>query len=637
MRRLLLIAVVCGATGTSSAADLSSWAFRHQGTYPTDFVDVEWSPSGERAVAVGSSGIAAWSHDGGVTWSEAPLQTSADATGVAWQGEDDVWVTGTHWVGWSGTGVLLHSADGGQTWETSVSDHPEPLTSIAFADPLTGFAGQPGDGLLVTRDGGSTWRVEDHTGDTLASVSFLDSMIGHAAGTGMNFTLYRTANGGTDWAPVYDCPDGTITGISFADGVHGFLASPVSVASSDDAGTTWSSPTAIPGTWIQDLVFADVQTGWVAGASQDGTDRSGIVLTTVDGSTSWSDTGPEEPDRITALAVNDSVVLLAAGEGGTLLMTSDGGSTWQDLAPAPANHLRSIYMDDPSAGWAVGPVGTVHRTTDGGSHWTSVGGLGTWTLESIVRADADTLYACGSYALIASDDDGVSWEMRYSYLNCHTLWFFSEQQGLAGTQYGVFWTEDGGLTWAMANDGGIGTGGVFDLHFFDASHGFAAAGIGRILETVDGGRNWTTVHTEPPGFNSYLRGIDFASPTHGAVVGMDGVILTTSDGGSTWQHQTSGTTFHLNDVRYLEPAVLLAVGDDGVVLSSIDGGVSWQAQASSTTTDLWEISLIDPSAPMIVGDWGVVLAPGAPSLIFADGFESGGLGAWSTTTGGTIR
>jgi photosystem II stability/assembly factor-like uncharacterized protein len=628
MRYSCLIAAVCMAAAIAAATDLSSWTYRHRGAYPTDFVDIEWSPSGGRVVAVGSGGCAVWSHDGGVTWTEATLPTSADATGVAWQGEDDVWVTGTHWVGWSGTGVLLHSADGGRTWTTRVSDHPDALTSVAFADSLTGFAGQPGDGLLVTRDGGSTWDVEDHTGDTLASVSFLDPMIGHAAGTGLNFTLFRTTTGGTDWAPVYDCPDGTITGISFADGVNGFLASPVSVASTVDAGATWSSPRAIAGTWIEDLVFADAQTGWVAGASQDGNDRSGIVLTTTDGSATWSATGPVEPDRITALAVNNSGELLAAGEGGTLLKTVDGGGTWQDLAPAPANHFRSIHMDDPSAGWAVGPVGTVHRTTDGGSHWTSVGGLGTWTLESVVRADADTLYACGSYALIASDDNGVSWQMRYTYLNCHTLWFFTELEGLAGTQYGVFWTDDGGLTWTMANDGGIGTGGVFDLHFVDASHGFAAAGIGRILETIDGGRNWTTVHSEPPGFNSYLRGIDFAGATHGTVVGMDGVILTTSDGGVTWDHQTSGTLVHLNDVRYLEATVLLAVGQNGVVLASTDGGITWQTQASATTADLWEISLIDPETPMIVGDWGVVLAPGGPPLIFADDFESGDLSAW---------
>lgn len=631
MTRALGAMLVFLAATSATATDLSSWAPLHAGFLPTDFADVAWSPSESRAVAVGSEGGAAWSHDGGASWHFVDLGTAADATGVAWQNELDVWVSATNWSGWNGGGVLLHSSDGGLHWSVVVDDHPTPLTSIAFSDATHGFAGQPADGMLATRDGGVTWDLDEHTDLGLADLHFVSPMVGFAAGTGFDFTLKRTSNGGSEWTQVYDNPDGTITGFSMPDGLHGFLSSPVSVAASNDGGESWATVAAIAETWIVDLLFSDPQTGWIVGSRQAGNDRSGTVLLTSDAGVSWSGSELDEPDRLTSLALTTDGRMVVAGEGGTLLRSDDGGVSWQDLAGSPANHFMALHMDSPSTGWAVGPIGTVHHTNDGGESWSSTGGLGTWTLESVTRAAAGTLYACGSYAFIASDDNGASWEMRYTYLNCHSLWFFNPLEGIAGTQYGVFWTADGGATWDMSEDGGLGLGGVFDFHFFDSSHGFAAAGLGRILETFDGGLSWVTVHDEPPGFNSYLRGIDFATATRGLAVGMDGVILRTVDGGATWTHQSSGVGVHLNGVGMIDLNTALVVGEDGTVLVTENGGATWQAAASNSTADLWDVNLVNPDNPLIAGDWGTVLAPGYPGLVFADGFESGDLTAWSST------
>ena len=624
------VALVVLLTATSATAtDLSSWSHRHRGALPTDLRAIALSPSGAGAVAVGTDGGAAWSDDGGVTWSYASLGTPADATGVAWQDETRVWASGDLPSGWTASGVLLSSADGGRTWTTVIPDHDAPLTSVAFATTDHGFAGQPADGLLETTDGGLTWLPVAHPGLGLATVEFVDPLLGHAAGTGFDFTLSRTTDGGASWTQVYDCPDGTITGLSIPDGSTGFLASPVSVAWSVDAGATWTPRAALTEVWIDDIAFADATTGWIAGTRQVGTDRRGMILATADSAATFTDTGLDEADRIAALAVAPGSVFLAAGSGGTMLRSTDGGTTFADVAGAPANHFLDLHLDTATDGWAVGPVGAVHRTTDGGRSWDTTGGLGTWTLESIARAGPSILYTCGSYAFAASDDDGATWQMRYTYLDCHTLWFESPLVGLAGTRYGVFWTDDGGATWTMADNGGIGTGGVFDLELIDASHGFAAAGIGTILETTDGGRGWQVVHSEPPGFNSYLLGISFADPATGWAVGMDGVVLATTDGGASWTHQASGTTADLNDVLALGPLAALAVGDDGTVLTTADGGATWSPADAGTHADLRAIELA-AGQPLVAGDWGTVLEPGGQDPVFSDGFESGGTSAWST-------
>ncbi len=628
---VLSTALVLAPTAPGAAADLSVWTHRHRGTLPTDLRAIAVSPSGSRVVAVGTDGGAAWSHDGGASWSFAHLGTAADATGVAFQDDSRVWATGELPSGWTASGVLLRSDDGGRTWTTAVSDHPVPLTSVAFADADHGVAGQPVDGFLETTDGGTTWVAVGHPGLGLAAVEFVDPLLGLAAGTGFDFTLSRTTDGGSSWTQVYTCPDGTITGLSVPDGLTGYLASPVSVARTVDAGASWSPRAAIPATWIDDLAFADPLNGWIGGIRQAGNDRRGTIVATSDGGATWSDRGLDEPDRIAALAVAPGPVVLGAGGGGTVLRSTDGGVTFRDVAGTPANHLRDLLLDSATAGWAVGPTGAVHRTTDGGRSWTVAGGHGAGTLESVVRATGSTLYACGSYAFVASDDDGASWQMRYTYLDCHVLWFETALVGLAGTRYGVFRTDDGGTTWTIADNGGTGTGGVFDLEMLDASHGFAAAGIGTVLETVDGGLHWQVVHSEPPGFISYLLGIDFSSASVGWAVGMDGVVLKTTDGGASWVHQSSGTTADLHDVRALGPAEVLVVGEGGLLLTTSDGGASWQIADSGTSADLWAIALADPATPLVSGDWGTLLEPGDPALVFADGFESGDSTLWSTT------
>lgn len=625
-----LIAVAIAVATAAHARNPASWEFRHRGSFATDFAAAAASPSGARVLAAGSSGGAAWSDDGGASFHFVSLGTPADATGVAWQDDERVWVSGELPAGWVGAGVLLRSSDGGRTWSTVVADHPVALTSVAFADASHGFAGQAVGGVLATSNGGASWTALSFPGLALAGIEFVTPLIGHAAGTGADFSLARTVDGGASWTTVYTSPTGTVTGISFPNAATGYLASPVAVARSLDGGATWSPRATLTETWIEDLVFADALHGWAGGMRLLTNDGRGRVMATSDGGQSWQDTALAEPDRIGALALAAGGALLAAGDAGTLLRSDDGGASWDDLAARTANPFRALRMESASDGWAVGPTGAIHHTADGGATWTTQGGLGSSTLESIVRATATTLYACGSSAFVASTDDGASWTVRNGSLDCHALRFTSALDGIAGTRYGVFWTDDGGFTWNMASNGGLGTGGVFDFAFQDANHGFAAAGIGRILETADGGRSWSTVHSEPAGVNSYLLGIAFANATRGYAVGMDGVILVTANGGASWEHRTSGVSVELHDVRATGASEALVAGAAGTVLSTVNGGASWSEESTPTEADLWSIASAD-GTPLIAGDWGTVLAPQDACSIFCDDFESGGLSAWSTS------
>jgi len=409
--------------------------------------------------------------------------------------------------------------------------------------------------------------------------------------------------------------------------VDGFIADVRGVVSTLDGGQSWNLASEISEVWLSDIGFATATQGWVVGSVDTLTNEDSLILKSTDAGASWTPQVLETPNALAAIAVRDTATACAAGQYGTLARTTDG-ATWELAGSELANDIFDLVMVDSAHGWAVGPPASVLRTSNGGAAWTPVTNVGDDDLRAIQVVDNDNLVACGSYTFIASVDGGDTWQERYSYMDCWSLHFFDPLNELAGAQHGVFRTTDGGLNWIF--DGyGQGSGGIFDFHFLTATHGFAAAGIEHIFETLDGGLTWTLIHDSPPP-NVYLRSITFVDGDNGWVVGDEGLILATEDGGATWNEQTSGVGVNLFDVHFWNAQQGFAVGQAGTIVATDDGGATWQQITAPTDATLYTISALGADQRWIGGAWGTVLGP--PSFIFADGFESGGTSAWSTVT-----
>ncbi len=78
------VAVVL-VSGSAFADTGLEWGILRQGNYNTHFNDVEWSPSGNRIVAVGDDGVILVSVDGGENWQRRRLRHHRRSTvgGVA--------------------------------------------------------------------------------------------------------------------------------------------------------------------------------------------------------------------------------------------------------------------------------------------------------------------------------------------------------------------------------------------------------------------------------------------------------------------------------------------------------------------------------------------------------------------------
>lgn len=84
-----------------------------------------------------------------------------------------------------GRGSILKTTNGGDTWQTvnHVNYSPSDVTTMQFLNKDTGFAFRKWDSLLITYDGGITWKGSPATfGFTMNTMHFFNAGIGYMGG-----------------------------------------------------------------------------------------------------------------------------------------------------------------------------------------------------------------------------------------------------------------------------------------------------------------------------------------------------------------------------------------------------------------------------------------------------------------------
>lgn len=104
----------------------------------------------------GDEGLVLRSDDGGLTWHDPPAPPPPVCDQFDWHaiavGDGRVWI-----VGDPGS-VVLHSADGGESWQLLRTTETVPLRAARFFDRQRGWAVGALGQILATRDGGQTWK-----------------------------------------------------------------------------------------------------------------------------------------------------------------------------------------------------------------------------------------------------------------------------------------------------------------------------------------------------------------------------------------------------------------------------------------------------------------------------------------------
>ena len=109
---------------------------------------------------VGDDGLVLRTTDAGATWqppAAAPLPLDGGQS-RAWQWST-VAAVGEHvWLAGGPGNVVVHSADGGTSWQATATGVRTPLRKLMFVDAQRGFAVGDLGAIVATEDGGRTWR-----------------------------------------------------------------------------------------------------------------------------------------------------------------------------------------------------------------------------------------------------------------------------------------------------------------------------------------------------------------------------------------------------------------------------------------------------------------------------------------------
>lgn len=327
-------------------------------------------------------------------------------------GDNNAVITGP--VGWAigwrsdNTAAILHTANGGKTWEEQ--GNPSLWTGmsgsdITAVDAWTAWAavGNPGGGaILHTTDGGATWNVQplpEGINEPVKGIKGLSRSVAWAVTLGG--TVMHTVNGGQTWVVVP---------------THGVTLKQVN---------------------RMDVLGEDI---WIA---DYGSGAKGMVHSADNGRT-WRQ--EQLPDVIggngpmTVSIVNSRVAWTTVNGQGDIYRTTDGGATWRKDAPdvSGANDIDDVCAVNAHEVWAVQNIGGqsagyVMRVSIVGSDVTKSDWFFTdYSYEGVSAFDERTAWIVGFKTVgagpnlpdgsILHTSDGKTWKSQTLPVNNVRLW-----------------------------------------------------------------------------------------------------------------------------------------------------------------------------------------------------------------------
>lgn len=277
--------------------------------------------------------------------------------------------------------------------------------------------------------------------------------------------------------------------------------------------------------------------------------------------------------------------LYAGVFGQGVFKTTDAGETWTDSSVGLADlSVRALLVDpaDPRRIFA-GTDSGVAVSTEGGRRWGKAG-LSARAVRVLLQEPAGTLYAGTEGGLYATDDAGGTWREENQGLAARDLRALARDPR-SGTLYagafgGLFRRSPGRRAWEPAAEG-FPDPNIRALAVDPAGTLYAGTAGAGVFRSGDGGRTWRAASRglAHPVVLALLGG-----PGPGQVLaGTLGGLFGSSDGGGEWRYLGNRATFlsFTSIVRAADAGGTLYAASGGLILKSTDGGERW-ADASGT-------------------------------------------------------
>ena len=288
--------------------------------------------AGKRIVAVGARGQILTSDDNGANWRQAAVPVSSDLVAVSFPSASNGWAVGHG-------GVVLHSADGGQTWTKQLSGKQSTTLSIAYYEKLVA---QPDGEKLAPILKREKDLAQDSGTPSFLDVHFQSERIGMVVGTFNR--IFRTDDGGQTWQPWMDRSDNphyyNLYAVRERAGSW-YLAGEKGMVWRSDAKNGWAFtaiPTDYKGTFFG-LLIDDKKTVFAYG-------MRGNLFRSADAGESWSRVPLDTSYGVTGGAqLPDGQIALAYQAGGYGLSNDDGKTFVTHRNARPMSNFALVPVD----------------------------------------------------------------------------------------------------------------------------------------------------------------------------------------------------------------------------------------------------------------------------------------------------
>jgi photosystem II stability/assembly factor-like uncharacterized protein len=574
-------------------------------------------------VAVGGSGTIIKSTDGGETWAKKTSPTYNQLNAVDF-------ITQSIGFACGNSSTILKTTDGGESWVSQTSNTNTTLYSIDFVSPDTGWVSGYNRTILKTTDGGVTWISQFSTSTLtfLEDLTALDRQKVFIAGWGSGGDFYKTTDGGQTWNG--SDMSGWAKGVDFINDLTGWIAgitaSYISVSESwgdiyttingkkstiwktTNGGGTWT-PFVFPiAQWLYDVTLISPDKVFAVG-------EKGLIISTTDGGLNWTQQSDPKYSTVSfnAVSFESASTGYIVGDKGTILKTNDGGITWKQKGNiGTTNALNSVFFINDSTGWAAGYTGAIVKTINGGKDWIpQISGV-TETLLSVFFADSLIGWCAGnSGRLLSTTNGGTTWTNQTSGItsSLYSIYFIDKNNGWAvGDNGNIIHTSNGGLTWTGQTS--ATTASLYTLFFINSSTGWAAGSNGTIVKTTNGGQLWTEIKIKTSDYYDKINDLIFIDENTGWCIG--DWILKTTNGGQTWVKQFGNMSdyynyYDLNSVFFTDSQTGWISAHLGKVLKTTNGGTTWGVTSTGNNASYYDICFKNSLTGWVVGYDGYIM------------------------------
>jgi len=439
------------------------------------------------------------SNDDGLSW--IPMNTGIEAYEV----KSVVSKSGYLFAGTFGYGVF-RSPDGGQIWYPPTTGENLGVTSMIVSGDYI-LVGTISKGVYRSADNGDTWEPTILTTSSISSMCVTGELI---IASSYGYT-YGSTDHGENWFYIDDLEGGGVLSL-YCNGDLIIAGAVNEIHRSTDHGNTF---TTIPISFTFGIVniyeITAIESMLFAATSYDG------VYQSLDNGTTWAPANEGMgPNDARALVVSGASTLLAGTNYTGMYRSTDFGSNWNKSNDGfPAGSTIATLLANGTTLFAGTRGDGIHRTTDNGISWTKLTGTNDTINYSAVQGMCikDNVIYAGtrlqfSATVYKSANNGQTWARCGSGIPSGVSFITgmatSENNIVASTDEGIYYSPDDGANWYLAN------APTQHVPSISASGGYlyaAVPGIG-IYRSPDNGVNWIVVLQSPGGDYMEVASID---------------------------------------------------------------------------------------------------------------------------------